>query len=127
MAKKPSHQVHLTRVRDELISGKTMYEVIWNLQNGLYDWYPDSASKNGSNLTKLVKEALETCQYESMIARDEQKALHLERYLELYRDCRIHNDRATARAILSDIAKLMGLNSPSQIQLENKSYRVKLV
>lgn len=127
MAKKPSHQVHLTRVRDELISGKTMYEVIWNLQNGLYDWYPDSASKNGSNLTKLVKEALETCQYESMIARDEQKALHLERYLELYRDCRNNNDRATARAILSDIAKLMGLNSPSQIQLENKSYRVKLV
>ena len=127
MAKKPSHQVHLTRVRDELISGKTMYEVIWNLQNGLYDWYPDSASKNGSNLTKLVKEALETCQYESMIARDEQKALHLERYLELYRDCRTNNDRATARAILSDIAKLMGLNSPSQIQLENKSYRVKLV
>lgn len=127
MAKKPQHQVHLARVRDELISGKTLYEVVWNLQNGLYDWYPDSAEKNGSNLTKLVKEALETCKYESMIARDEQKALHLERYLELYRECRSHDDRTNARAILSDIAKLMGLNSPSQIQLEQKSYRVKLV
>jgi len=127
MAKKPLHQVHLTRIREELIAGKTMYEVIWNLQNGLYDWFKDSADKSGSYLTKLVKEALDTCQYESMIARDQQKGLHLERYLDLYRTCLAANDRSTARAVLSDIAKLMGLNSPSQIQLEQTNYRVKLV
>lgn len=127
MRKRPDYQVRLDKIRELLISGISMYEIKLKLQNGEYDWFPGSEEKDSSNLDKLIYEALDTCQYESMAARDSQKSLHLERYLDLYRDCRNNNDRSNARAILSDIAKLMGLNSPSQVQVDATNYRVKLV
>lgn len=126
MRKRPEHQVHLDKIRELLISGVSMYEIVLKLQNGEYEWFPGSEEKDPSNLKRIVEEAVETCQYESMVARDGQKSLHLERYLDLYRDCRNNNDRSNARAILSDIAKLMGLNSPTQVQTDT-NYRIKLV
>lgn len=127
MRKRPDYQVRLDKIRELLISGVSMYEIKLKLQNGEYDWFPGSEEKDSSNLDKIVMEALDTCQFESMAARDSQKALHLERYLDLYRECRNSSDRSNARAILSDIAKLMGLNSPSQVQVDATNYRVKLV
>ena len=127
MRKRPERQVRLDKIRELLISGISMYEIKLKLENGEYEWFPDSDEKDGSYLDKMILEALDTCQYESMAARDGQKSLHLERYLDLYRDCRNNNDRSNARAILSDIAKLMGLNSPSQVQVDATNYRVKLV
>lgn len=126
MRKRPEHQVHLDKIRELLISGISMYEITLKLQNGEYEWFPGSEEKDPSNLKRIVDEAFDTCQFESMVARDGQKALHLERYLDLYRDCRNNNDRSNARAILSDIAKLMGLNSPTQVQTDT-NYRIKLV
>ncbi len=126
MRKRPEHQVHLDKIRELLISGVSMYEIVLKLQNGEYEWFPASEEKDPSNLKRIVEEAVETCQYESMVARDGQKSLHLERYLDLYRDCRNNNDRSNARAILSDIAKLMSLNSPTQVQTDT-NYRIKLV
>lgn len=127
MRKRPERQVRLDKIRELLISGISMYEIKLKLENGEYEWFPDSDEKDGSYLDKMILEALDTCQYESMAARDGQKSLHLERYLDLYRDCRNNNDRSNARAILSDIAKLMGLNSPSQVEFKETNYRVKLV
>lgn len=127
MRKRPEKQVRLEKIREELIKGTSQYEICIKLENGEYEWWPESDSYGSSNLKKVIDEALETCQFESMLARDGQKALHLERYLDLYRECRDNNDRSNARAILSDIAKLMGLNSPNQVQLDSTNYRIKLV
>ena len=126
MKKRPEKQVRLEKIRELLIGGTSQYEIVIKLQNGEYEWWPESENYGDGNLKKVVDEALDTCQYESMLARDGQKSLHLERYLDLYRDCRQNNDRSNARAILSDIAKLMGLNSPTQIQTDT-NYRIKLV
>ena len=126
MRKRPEKQVRLEKIRELLIGGTSQYEIVIKLQNGEYEWWPESENYGDGNLKKIVDEALDTCQYESMLARDGQKSLHLERYLDLYRDCRMNNDRSNARAILSDIAKLMGLNSPTQIQTDT-NYRIKLV
>ena len=127
MRKRPEKQVRLDKIREQLLSGVSQYEIIVKLENGEYEWYEGSEDVDSGNLKKLVMEALDTCQYESMVARDGQRSLHLERYLDLYRDCRLNNDRSNARAILSDIAKMMGLNAPNQVQVDTTNYRVKLV
>lgn len=127
MRKRPERQVHLDKIREQLIGGVSMYEIKLKLENGEYDWFEGSEEKDSRYLDKMIVEALDSCQYESMAARDSQKSLHLERYLDLYRECRNNNDRSNARAILSDIAKLMGLNAPSQVQVDATNYRVKLV
>ena len=127
MRKRPEKQVRLDKIKEQLLSGVSQYEIIVKLENGEYEWYEGSEDVDSCNLKKLVMEALDTCQYESMVARDGQRSLHLERYLDLYRDCRLNNDRSNARAILSDIAKMMGLNAPNQVQVDTTNYRVKLV
>ena len=126
MRKRPEKQVRIEKIREQLLAGESQYSIAVKLENGEYEWWPDSESYGAGNLKKVIDEALETCQYESMVARDGQKSLHLERYLDLYRDCRQNNDRSNARAILSDIAKLMGLNAPTQVQTDT-NYRIKLV
>lgn len=127
MKKRPEKQVRLDRIREELLKGVSQYEIIVKLQNGEYDWFEGSENVEKGDIKRLVVEALDTCQYEAMVARDGQRSLHLERYLDLYRDCRNNNDRSNARAILSDIAKMMGLNAPNQVQVDATNYRVKLV
>lgn len=127
MAKKLDYEKRLGYVRKELISGVSRYDILEKLQNGEYDWYPGSEEMQRGNLTMMIKEAADTCRFETAAALDEQKALHLERYLDLYRDCREHNDRMTARATLADIARLMGLNSPESLKIEETTYRIKLV
>lgn len=127
MRKRPEKQVRLDQIRKELLKGVSQYEIVIKLENGEYEWYEGSENVDKANLKRLVEEALDTCQYESMVARDGQRSLHLERYLDLYRDCRDNNDRSNARAILSDIAKMMGLNAPNQVQVDTTNYRVKLV
>lgn len=127
MAKRPDKQVKLQKIREELIRGVSQWEIILKLQNGEYEWWPESKEVAGVHLKEAVTEALDTCQYESMLARDAQKSLHLERYLDLYKECRERGDRMNARSVLSDIAKLMGLNAPAQVKIEETNYRVKLV
>lgn len=126
MAKNKDYQIRLDKVRNEMIKGVSRYEILSKLEKGEYDWYPDSAEHRRDVLNSLIAEAADTCKFESMAARDEQKALHLERYLDLYRTCLSSNDRSTARAILADIAKLMGLNEKETLAIEHTSYKVKL-
>ena len=117
----------LDKLRDELISGQSRYTIISNLRNGAYDWWPDSDKKSHTILYKYVAEAAETCKFETLAARDEAKALHLERYLDQYRKADAANDRTNARAILDSIGKLMGLNEKEKVEIENVSYKIKLV
>lgn len=125
--KKLYFEKRLKECRKLLISGETRFDILNKLLNSEYDWWPDSGKVRRTNLTNFIKEAADTCKFETQAAMDEQKALHLERYLELYRECRKNNDRSNARAILSDIAKLMGLNSPDTLSIDATSYRIKLV
>ena len=127
MAKKLDYEKRLAEVRKELIKGISRYDILEKLQNGEYEWYPGSEEMQRSNLLMMITEAAHTCKFETAAALDEQKALHLERFLDLYRDCRDHNDRMTARATLADIARLMGLNSPDTLKIEETTYRIKLV
>lgn len=117
----------LDKLRDELISGQSRYTIIRNLRNGAYDWWPDSGDKNDTILYAYVAEAADTCKFETMAARDEAKALHLERYLDQYRKADAANDRTNARAILDSIGKLMGLNEKEKVEIQNVSYKIKLV
>lgn len=117
----------LDKLRDELISGQSRYTIIRNLRNGAYDWWPESGEKCDTVLYNYVAEAADTCKFETMAARDEAKALHLERYLDQYRKADAANDRTNARAILDSIGKLMGLNEKEKVEIENVSYKIKLV
>lgn len=117
----------LDKLRDELISGQSRYTIIRNLRNGAYDWWPDSDEKCDTVLYNYVAEAADTCKFETMAARDEAKALHLERYLDQYRKADAANDRTNARAILDSIGKLMGLNEKEKVEIQNVSYKIKLV
>lgn len=126
MAKHSDYQTYVDHIRKELISGVSRYEIMHKLKKGEYEWCPDSEEKSDITIRSMVAEAADTCKFESMVARDEQKALHLERYLDLYRSCLKANDRSNARAILSDIAKLMGLNEKETLAIEQTTYKVKL-
>ena len=117
----------LDKLRDELISGQSKYTIISNLRNGAYDWWEDSDKKNDTILYNYLAEAADTCKFETMAARDEAKALHLERYLDQYRKADKANDRTNARAILDSIGKLMGLNEKEKVEIEHTSYKIKLV
>lgn len=117
----------LDKLRDELISGQSRYTIIRNLRNGAYDWWRESGEKNDTILYSYVAEAADTCKFETMAARDEAKALHLERYLDQYRKADAANDRTNARAILDSIGKLMGLNEKEKVEIEHTSYKIKLV
>lgn len=127
MAQHNYKQHLLDKLRNELISGQSRYTIIQNLRNGVYDWWEDSDKKNDTILYNYVAEAADTCKFETMAARDEAKALHLERYLDLYRKCDKANDRTNARAILDSIGKLMGLNEKEKVEIEHTSYKIKLV
>ena len=127
MAKKLDYEKRLGHLRKELIRGVSRYDILDNLKNGRYDWYEGSEKAQRGNLLMMIREAADTCRFETAAARDEQKAIHLERYLDLYRECRDRNDRTNARAILSDIAKLMGLNEKETLAIEQTTYKVKLV
>lgn len=127
MALRNYKQHLLDKLRDELISGQSKYTIISNLRNGAYDWWPESGEKNDTTLYEYLAEAADTCRFETMAARDEAKALHLERYLDQYRKADKANDRTNARAILDSIGKLMGLNEKEKVEIENVSYKIKLV
>lgn len=127
MAKHFKYQHYLNKVREELIKGESRYTILERLKKGEYEWYPESKDLNERTLYSILAEAADTCKFETMAARDEAKALHLERYLNLYRKCDAANDRQTARAILADISKLMGLNEKETIAIEQTTYKVKLV
>lgn len=127
MAKSNYKQHLLDKLRDELISGQSRYTIIRNLRNGAYDWWPESPTKNDTILYEYLAEAADTCKFETQAARDEAKALHLERYLDQYRKADAANDRSNARAILDSIGKLMGLNEKEKVEIEHTSYRIKLV
>lgn len=117
----------LDKLRDELISGQSRYTIIRNLRNGAYDWWPESGEKSDTIIYNYVAEAADTCKFETMAARDEAKALHLERYLDQYRKADKANDRTNARQILDSIGKLMGLNEKEKVEIEHTSYKIKLV
>lgn len=127
MAQHNYKQHLLDKLRNELISGQSRYTIIQNLRNGVYDWWEDSDKKNDTILYAYVAEAADTCKFETMAARDEAKALHLERYLDLYRKCDKANDRTNAKGVLDSIGKLMGLNEKEKVEIEHTSYRIKLV
>ena len=127
MAQHNYKQHLLDKLRDELISGQSKYTIISNLRKGAYDWWPDSSDKNDTILYNYLAEAADTCKFETMAARDEAKALHLERYLDQYRKADAANDRSNARAILDSIGKLMGLNEKEKVEIQNVSYKIKLV
>lgn len=120
-------QYHLDKIRDLLISGESRYTILKNLRGGKYDWWPDSQSYADTTLTVTLAEAADTCMFETQVARDEAKALHLERYLDQYRKADAANDRTNARAILDSIGKLMGLNEKEKVEIEHTSYKLKLV
>lgn len=117
----------LAEARRELIGGKSRFELLTDLRNGKVKWYPGSEDCDRDTLLSFIEEAVDTCKFETADGRDEQKALHLERYLDLYRKCNDANDRTNARQILSDIAKLMGLNEKEKIQIETTTYELELV
>lgn len=127
MAKHIYKQHLLDKLRDELISGQSRYTIVRNLRNSAYDWWADSGKKSDTILYAYVAEAADTCKFETQVARDEAKALHLERYLDQYRKADAANDRTNARAILDSIGKLMGLNEKEKVEIEHTSYRIKLV
>lgn len=117
--------IKIAHIREELLSGTPKWELRQNLKAGNYEWFEGGKSDN--NISGYIKEAEESCKYELAESRDIQKALHLERYLALYRDCMDNNDRTNARAVLDSIAKLTGLNEKEQIEIQNTSYRVVLI
>ena len=117
----------LKYLRKEIISGQSRWSIKQKLLNGEYDWWPESKDVDPKRIGEYIREAAETCMYETQVARDEAKSVHLERYLDLYRKCDAANDRSTARQILSDIAKLMGLNEKETLAIETTAYRVKLI
>ena len=92
MAKSNYKQHLLDKLRDELISGQSKYTIFRKLRNGEYEWWPESPSKNDTILHEYLAEAADTCKFETMAARDEAKALHLERYLDQYRKADKAND-----------------------------------
>jgi uncharacterized protein YeeX (DUF496 family) len=50
---------------------------------------------------------------------------HLQRYWELYDKAEDNNDLNTARQILNDIAKLLGLNEPDKVHVSGTSIKLK--
>lgn len=117
----------LAEARKELISGKSRFQLLTDLRNGKCKWYPGSDKRDIDTIKSFLEEAVDTCMFETEVERDKQKAMHLERYLDLYRQCNDANDRTNARQILSDIAKLMGLNEKETIRLETTTYELELV
>ena len=130
MAKKivnSDYHNRLASARKELIGGKSRYQLLIDLRNGKCKWYPDSDKRDIDTLKSFIEEAVDTCRFETEVERDKQKALHLERYLDLYSQCNEVGDRTNARQILSDIAKLMGLNEKEKKQIETTTYELELV
>lgn len=120
-------EYRLEKLRQLLISGESRYTIFKNLRQGAYEWWPESKNLSDTCLRDILSEAADTCMFETQVARDEAKAVHLERYLDQYRKCDAANDRSNARAILDSIGKLMGLNEKEKVEIEHTSYKIKLV
>lgn len=118
---------YISKIRELLLQGESKYEIKKGLVNGEYLWMERGDKVKENDVRGYMKEAEESCKFELESSRDAQKALHLERYLALYRECLQNNDRTNARAILDSIAKLTGLNEKEQLEITATSYRLKLV
>lgn len=128
MAKRnKNYHDRLSCARKELIGGRSRYDLLAALRNGEVKWYPGSENCDRDTLLSFIEEAYDSCQFETEVERDKQKAMHLERYLDLYRKCNDANDRTNARQILSDIARLMGLNAAEKLEITSTTYELELV
>lgn len=115
MAKKYLKDVWVQHLWKEIINGKTQYELIKELEADKYRWGSNEWSR--AQRYKVVKAAYDKCAIELAENREAQRSLMQERYLTIYEDALRSSDRTNARQTLDSLTKLMGLNEPEKINI----------
>lgn len=115
MAKKYLKEEWVQEIWIKIINGKTRYEIIKELEADSYGWGSDTWSR--AQRYKVVKQAYDECAVELAENREAQRNLMYDRYLSIFEDSINNSDRTNARQTLDSLTKLMGLNEPERINI----------
>lgn len=115
MAKKYLKEVIVNEIWVDVVNGLTRYELLQKLNADKYS-FPTSKSSKQSKYN-YINEAFAKCKIELQGEAVQHRATILNRYLSVYNDAVMNDDRTNAIRALDSVTKLMGLNEAEKLDI----------
>lgn len=110
----------INRIATDIVAGLNRRRVIMKLKDNQYDMPFKTSDYTKDSMDHLYTDALNELKVECDGKKEELRNILYERYMLVYETSIESNDRTNALNALKEVAKMLGLNEPEQVNVNEK-------
>lgn len=110
----------INRIATDIVAGLNRRKVLMKLKENQYDMPFKTSDYTNDSMNHLYADAINELKVECDGKKEELRNILYERYMLVYETSIESNDRTNALNALKEVAKMLGLNEPEQINVNEK-------
>lgn len=110
----------ISRIANDIVAGLNRRKVLMKLKDNQYDMPFKTSDYTNDSMNHLYADAINELKVECDGKKEELRNILYERYMLVYETSIESNDRTNALNALKEVAKMLGLNEPEQVNVNEK-------